>query len=64
MLLIDAIKPNAEQKLTTFFTRVFRGGKSGDYKITRTKTSITYAKENDKERERRKERERKVEGEL
>ena len=33
--------------------------------ITRTKTSIRYAKENDKEkRERRKERERKVEGEI
>ena len=32
-------------------------------KRTRTKTSIRYAKENDKEkRERRKERERKVEG--
>ena len=33
--------------------------------ITRTKTSIRYAKENDKEkRERRKERERKIEGEI
>ena len=33
--------------------------------ITRTKTSIRYAKENDKEkRERRKERERKVEGKV
>ena len=33
--------------------------------LTRTKTSIRYAKENDKEkRERRKERERKVEGEI
>ena len=32
---------------------------------TRTKTSIRYAKKNDKEkRERRKERERKVEGEI
>ena len=32
---------------------------------TRTKTSIRYAKENDKEkRERRKERERKVEGKI
>ena len=35
------------------------------YKLTRTKTSIRYAKENDREeRERRKERERKVEGEI
>ena len=35
------------------------------YDITRTKTSIRYAKENDKEkRERRKERERKVEGKI
>jgi hypothetical protein len=34
------------------------------FRETRTKTSIRYAKENDKEkRERRKERERKVEGE-
>ena len=33
--------------------------------ITRTKTSIRYAKENDREkRERRKERERKVKGEI
>ena len=33
--------------------------------ITRTKTSIRYAKENDREkRERRRERERKVEGEI
>ena len=35
------------------------------YNITRTKTSIRYAKENDKEkRERRKERLRKVEGKI
>ena len=34
-------------------------------KLTRMKTSIRYAKENDKEkRERRKERERKVEGKI
>jgi hypothetical protein len=34
-------------------------------KITRTKTSIRYAKENDrKKRKKRKERERKVEGEI
>ena len=34
-------------------------------KKTRTKTSIRYAKENDREkRERRRERERKVEGEI
>ena len=34
-------------------------------KETRTKTSIRYTKENDKEkRERRKERERKLEGEI
>ena len=33
--------------------------------VTRTKTSIRYAKENDREkRERRRERERKVEGEI
>ena len=33
--------------------------------LTRTKTSIRYAKENDREkRERRKERERKVKGEI
>ena len=33
--------------------------------LTRTKTSIRYAKENDREkRERRRERERKVEGEI
>ena len=33
--------------------------------ITRTKTSIRYAKKNDREkRERRRERERKVEGEI
>ena len=38
---------------------------SAPNKKTRTKTSIRYAKENDKEkRERRKERERKVEGEI
>ena len=35
------------------------------YKITRTNTSIRYAKENDREkRDRRRERERKVEGEI
>ena len=35
------------------------------YKGTRTKTSIRYAKENDREkRERRRARERKVEGEI
>ena len=35
------------------------------YRITRTNTSIRYAKENDREkREREKERERKVEGEI
>ena len=33
--------------------------------VTRTKTSIRYAKENDREkRERRRERDRKVEGEI
>ena len=37
----------------------------GFYAITRTKTSIRYAKENDREkRERRKERERKVKGDI
>ena len=36
-----------------------------DHMITRTKTSIRYAKENDrKKRKKRKERERKVEGEI
>ena len=37
----------------------------GNYPKTRMKTSIRYAKENDREkRERRRERERKVEGEI
>jgi hypothetical protein len=41
------------------------GKKRGCYVKTRTKTSIRYAKENDREkRERRKERERKVKGEI
>ena len=35
MFLIDAIKPNGEKKIKTclLFTRLFRGGKSGAYKI-------------------------------
>ena len=38
---------------------------NGNTLVTRTKTSIRYAKENDREkRERRKERERKVNGEI
>ena len=32
--------------------------------LTRTKTSIRYAKENDREKTERRERERKVEGEI
>ena len=45
--------------------RYYNGTCSIFSSITRTKTSIRYAKENDKEkRERRKERERKVEGEI
>ena len=39
--------------------------KATNLKLTRTKTSIRYAKENDREkRERWRERERKVEGEI
>ena len=33
MFLIDAIKPTVGKKFNTFFTRVFRGGKIGEYKI-------------------------------
>ena len=33
MLLIDAIKPNVENKLVLFYTQLLRGGKSGAYKI-------------------------------
>ena len=49
------------KKESNYFTHQSRCGS----KLTRTKTSIIYAKENDKEkRERRKERERKAEGDI
>jgi hypothetical protein len=50
--------------ITPFIDNSLTGNHSKN-KITKTKTSIRYAKENDREkRERRRERERKVEGEI
>ena len=33
MIIIGAIKPNIQKKFKTFFIELFRGGKSGEYKI-------------------------------
>ena len=32
MFFIDAIKPNVQKKLKTFFKRLFKGEESGEYK--------------------------------